>query len=78
MPMHVIAATHATTDRPVYFLGYGPNLAATEALWTADPWRARWLDGDEAEVETRMLADLCPACTVTSLPLIRIGAAQGR
>jgi hypothetical protein len=79
MPVHVIAATSGGADRPACFLGFRFRLVATsEALWTADPWRARWLDEDEAEVEARLLADLCPACTVTPLPLVRVGAVQAR
>jgi hypothetical protein len=78
MPAHVIAATSATTDRPAYFLGYGSRLAVTETLWTAAPWRAHWLDEDEAALEARLLADLHPACTVTPQPLARRRASLGR
>ncbi len=78
MPAHVIAASSAATDRILYFLGYGRRLAATETLWTVDPWQARWLDEDEAGLEARLLADLHPACSVDPVPLARGRAAGGR
>ncbi len=66
MPKHVIVASTADQATPCYFLGYRSDWEASQSLWTLDPWRAAWVDADEAAVEIVLLASLYPQCRLRS------------
>lgn len=70
MAKRIIAAfSPDPAQPPVYFLGYIDRGWATECRWTPDRARARWLDADEAEVESKLLAQLQTGCVVRPEPL---------
>lgn len=69
MPKHLIVASTPDQAPPRYFLGYRNDWAASEGLWTLDPWRAIRIEADEAAVEIELLALLCPSDRLTSCSL---------
>ncbi len=69
MSKHVIVVVNLRQDQPRYFLGYKDQGDSCECLWTAEPWRALWIEAEEAKVEALLLAELCPSYTVIAWPL---------
>jgi hypothetical protein len=60
MSKHVILATESSSTRIRYFLGYRDEGDVGDARWTADPWKAHWIDAAEAVIEVKLLAQLHP------------------
>ncbi len=73
MPKHVIVASTPDQAPPCYLLGYRSDWEVNRSLWTLDPWRAAWVDADEAAVEIVLLASLHPECHFHSSPLHAVG-----
>jgi hypothetical protein len=69
MSKHVILATEFDSTRIRYFLGYRDDRDVCEARWTADAWKARWIDAAEAAVEVKLLAEFYPGLHLKSWSL---------
>lgn len=78
MSKHVIIASEVLPQpKPSptrYFVGYRDRGERFEALWTADPWKACWIDAAEVAVETALLASVCPNSQLSSRPLDAVSA----
>jgi hypothetical protein len=72
---HVIMAVSGRPDQPDqprYFLGYKNCDESTQSVWTFEPWNALWMAMDEAQLEARLLAELCPSYQLVALPLTMV------
>ena len=69
MPKQIIVASTSRLTQPCYFLGYEDDGSCCEALWTHDPWQARWIDAAEVKVEVELLAMICPDYCLQPWPL---------
>ncbi len=78
MPKHLIVASTLGQTPLRYFLGYRNDWAASEGLWTLDPWKAAWIEADEAAVEVILLGALYPHCHLQSWPLNTVGTPEPR